>query len=102
MSVTLRPSHLLRDLRVDYAQPAHFAKMSLVLRALAVVVVGCALATTAQAARVGLLSNTLAAQTAADYSAHVPGHTFTGVDVSASVPLLTTLLANHDVILLYE
>jgi hypothetical protein len=76
--------------------------MFLTLRALAVVVIGCALATAAQAARVAVLSNTLASETAADYNAKIPGHTFTGIDVSSTVPDLPALLANFDVILLYE
>ena len=76
--------------------------MSLMLRVLAAVVAGLVFATAAYAARTGILSNTLAAQTAADYAAKIPGHTFTGIDVSASVPSLETLLANYDVILLFE
>ena len=76
--------------------------MPLTLRVLAAVLVGCTLVTTADAARVGILSNTLAAQTAADFTAKIPGHTFTGIDVSSSVPPLATLLDSFDVILLYE
>lgn len=76
--------------------------MSLTLRVLAAVFVGCALTATAHAARIGILSNTLAAETAADYNAKIAGHTFTGVDVSSTVPPLATLLANYDVILLFE
>ena len=56
----------------------------------------------AQAARVGILSNAMFVQTAADFTAKIQGHTFTPVDVSASVPPLDTLLANFDVILLFE
>ena len=76
--------------------------MSLTLRALAAVVVGCALATAAHAARIAVLSNTLAAETAADYNEKIPRHSFTGIDVSGSVPQLATLLANYDVVLLFE
>ena len=61
-----------------------------------------AFAANANAARVGILSNNLAAQTAADFALKIPGHTFTGVDVSATVPSLDSLLANYDVVLLFE
>ena len=45
-------------------------------------------ATSAQAARVGVLSNNYAAATAADFTAKIAGHTFTGVDTSAAIPTL--------------
>ena len=76
--------------------------MLFTFRLLAAVAVACALATAAHAARVGVLSNKLAAATAADFAAKIPAHTFTGIDVSASVPTLDALLANFDVLLLYE
>ena len=76
--------------------------MSSLVRVLGALVVGSLLATTADAARVGIFSNMLAVQTAANYSANVPGHTFTGVDVSAGAPPLDTMLANYDVVLLFE
>lgn len=56
----------------------------------------------AQAARVGVLSNRFSAETAADFAAHIPAHTFTAVDVSSSVPTLDSLLASYDEILLFE
>ena len=76
--------------------------MASTLRLLAAIILGYALATPAFAARVAVLSNNFSAETAADFNAKIPGHTFTGVDVSASVPALSTLLANYDVILLFE
>lgn len=76
--------------------------MSSILRVLAVLVAGSVFATPAHAARIGILSNALAAQTAADYTAKISGHTFTPVDIGASVPALAMLLANFDVVLLYE
>ncbi|MGE5170791.1 MAG: hypothetical protein ACM3JC_10545 [Rudaea sp.] len=76
--------------------------MSLVFRILAAVVAGCVLSSPAQAARVAILSNAWAAETAADYNARIPGHVFTGVDVTSSVPSLEALLADYDVILLFE
>ena len=54
------------------------------------------------AARVGVLSNNRAAETAADFNARVAGHTFTAVNVSAEVPALATLIASFDVLLLFE
>ena len=60
------------------------------------------LASTVNAARVAVLSNSLAAQTAADFNAKIPAHTFTAIDVSAGVPSVESLLANYDVVLLFE
>ena len=76
--------------------------MSFAFRALAAFVVACALSAPALAARVAILSNAWSAETAADYNAKIPGHVFTGIDVSTSVPPLDVLLANYDVILLFE
>lgn len=61
-----------------------------------------ALALPAEAARVGVLSNRWFAETAADFNAHIAGHTFTGVDVSVTTPTLSSLQASFDVILLFE
>ena len=55
-----------------------------------------------RAARVGILSNNHATETAADFSAKIPGHTFTAVDVATAVPTLTSLTTNFDVVLLFE
>ena len=76
--------------------------MSSSFRVLAAFVVGCLMATPSHAARVGVLSNALAVQTAADYSAKAPENTYTAVDVSTSVPSLDFLVANFDVLLLFE
>ena len=76
--------------------------MSVAFRALAALVVACAFSATAHAARVAILSNAWSAETAADYNAKIGGHVFTGIDVSAAVPPLDVLLANYDVILLFE
>jgi hypothetical protein len=56
----------------------------------------------AQAARVGVLSNNYASTTAADFTSKIPGHTFTGVDTSATVPTLASLLGAYDVLLVFE
>ena len=54
------------------------------------------------AARIGVLSNNHASETASDFNAMVAGHTFTAVNVSAAVPTLASLTASFDVLLLFE
>lgn len=76
--------------------------MSSLFRVLAAFVVGSLLATSSHAARVAVLSNALSDKTAADYSAKIPGNTYTAIDVSATVPALDALVANFDVLLLFE
>jgi hypothetical protein len=76
--------------------------MPLAFRVVAAVVVACAFSANALAARVAILANAWSAETAADYNAKIGGHVFTGIDVTSSVPALDTLLANYDVILLFE
>jgi len=60
------------------------------------------LAPTVDAARVAILSNSYAEETAIDFSAKVPGHTFTAFNVNSSVPTLAALTANFDVLLVFE
>ena len=76
--------------------------MSSLFRVLAAFVVGSLLATPSYAARIGVLSNALTDKTVADYTAKIPGNTYTAVDVSGSVPSLDALVANFDVLLLFE
>ena len=76
--------------------------MSSVFRVLAAFVVGSLMATPSLAARVGVLSNALSVQTAADYRAKVPENNYTPIDVSTTVPSLDYLVANFDVLLLFE
>jgi hypothetical protein len=71
------------------------------LRALAVLLT-VALCAPAFAARVGILSNRYATETAADFNAKIPGHTFTGIDTSSTVPTLNSLTSNYDVLLVFE
>ena len=54
------------------------------------------------AARVGILSNKYATETAADFNARIPGHTFTGIDTGNSVPTLSSLTSGYDVLLVFE
>jgi hypothetical protein len=70
--------------------------------AAAAVAVACMLPTTANAARVAILSNAWSAETAADFNAKIPGHVFTGINVTSNVPSLDALAANYDAILLFE
>ena len=72
------------------------------IRRFAVALAACALAVDAHAARVAILSNAWAAQTAADFNAKIVEHVFTGIDVSSKVPPLDVLLANYDAVLLFE
>ena len=102
--VALRFAHPNRR-RVDESRlerrPRLFT-MSSMFRVLAAIVVTAVFTTAAHAARIGILSNALAPQTAVDFTAKVPGHSYTAVDVSTAVPALDALLANFDVILLFE
>ena len=54
------------------------------------------------AARVGVLSNNHAAETAAEFNATVAGHTFSAVNVATTAPTLQSLTASFDIILLFE
>jgi len=56
----------------------------------------------AHAARVGILSNLHASETATDFGAQIPGHTFTAVDTLAGVPSLASLTSSFDVLLVFE
>jgi hypothetical protein len=59
-------------------------------------------ADSAFAARVGVLSNRYAAETAADFNNRITTHTFTAIDTSANVPSTASLLASFDILLLFE
>jgi hypothetical protein len=81
------------------------SKMQLRLRLVASAVFSLVLgvvASNALAARIGVLSNKHADIVAADFAAHIPGHTFTAVDVSGGPPSLNTMLASFDAVLLFE
>jgi hypothetical protein len=56
----------------------------------------------ALAARVGVLSNKYATETAADFNARITGHTFTGIETGTAIPTLDSLTNNYDVLLVFE
>ncbi|MFO1316923.1 MAG: hypothetical protein U1F58_15105 [Burkholderiales bacterium] len=56
----------------------------------------------AYAARIGILTNKYAPQTAADFSTNVGGHTFTPIDTSVTIPTLASLTGAFDAILVFE
>jgi len=59
------------------------------------------LAPLAEAARVAVISNRFAIETATDFSAKITGHSFTPI-IPSSAPTLKDLTDNYDVILLFE
>lgn len=71
-------------------------------RALFALAAATVVASPAFAARVGILSNRYATETAADFNARIPAHTFTAIDTSSSVPGLSALTGAYDVILVFE
>jgi len=71
-------------------------------RSLIVFLSAAALVAPAYAARVGILTNRYAAQTAADFGSRIPSHTFSGIDTSLSIPTLQSLLGSYDVLLVFE
>lgn len=72
------------------------------LRAGALALAAFALATVAHAARVAVVSDAFAQATAVNLAAEIPANTYAAIDVSQTTPTLANLLANYDVILLYE
>jgi hypothetical protein len=75
------------------------------LRAFAVLLtfaLGWSAAQVASAARVGILSNKYATETAADFNARIPAHAFTGIDTSTAIPTLGSLTSAYDVLLVFE
>jgi IPTL-CTERM motif len=71
-------------------------------RALFAVVASLLLVAPAEAARVGILSNRYAVETAADFNARISTHSFTAVETAVTVPSLQSLISNFDVLLLFE
>jgi len=73
-----------------------------VARLLIAVVAAAAVAAPAHAARVGILSNKYATETAADFNNRIPGHKFTAVETGTVAPTLQSLQGNFDVLLVFE
>ncbi len=80
----------------------HHPLRASVAGALALFITLAVLAMPAHAARVGILANRYATQTAADFGNRIPAHTFTGIDTSVVIPTLPALLASYDVLLVFE
>jgi hypothetical protein len=74
---------------------------ALLLRALFVFAASTAFAMPVHAARVGVLANKYATETAADFNSRIPSHVFTAVETSSAIPTLPSL-ANFDVLLVFE
>ncbi len=55
----------------------------------------------ASAANIAVLTNQFFAEGAADFNSNIPGHTFTGIDVSSVTPTLAQLSA-YNAVLLFE
>jgi hypothetical protein len=71
-------------------------------RALAVVVFGAVAVPHALAARIAILSNKYATETAADFNNRLPSHTFAAIDTSVAIPTLSSLTSGYDEILVFE
>lgn len=71
-------------------------------RLLFAVIAAAVAASPAFAARVGILSNKYAIETAADFNNRIPAHVFTAVDTSTATPDLQSLESNFDVLLMFE
>ena len=59
-------------------------------------------ATPAWAARIGILSNKYATETAADFNTRIPTHVFTAIDTSTTIPTVQSLTSAFDVVLVFE
>jgi hypothetical protein len=73
-----------------------------VARALFGLLVAIAATIPAHAARVGVLSNKYATETAADFNVRIPAHVFTAVDTSLTPPTVAALTSAFDVVLVFE
>jgi hypothetical protein len=73
-----------------------------VARVLFALLAAVAMAAPVHAARVGVLSNKYATETAADFNAHIPAHAFTAIDTTLAIPTLQSLTDAFDVVLVFE
>jgi hypothetical protein len=80
----------------------HCSTRALAARSLFVFLAALVAAAPAFAARVGILSNKFATQTAADFNNRIPSHSFTAIDTSTAVPSLASLQSSFDVLLVFE
>jgi hypothetical protein len=103
-SQSLRKSSSRNQARVEFRISMQTRRIRFTTAAIAIAVaVAATLASNfSHAARVAILSNNHATETAADFGAKIPGHTFTPINVSGAVPSLASLTTNYDVLLLFE
>jgi exosortase sorting signal-containing protein len=73
-----------------------------VARVLFALFAAIAVAAPVHAARVGVLSNKYATETAADFNVRIPTHVFTPIDTSLAIPTLQSLTNAFDVVLVFE
>jgi len=71
-------------------------------RALLVLVAAAFVAPQAFAARIAILSNKYATETAADFTAKIPSHSYAAIDTSVAIPTLNSLTSGYDAILVFE
>jgi hypothetical protein len=72
------------------------------VRVLLALFAAIAVAAPVHAARIGVLSNKYATETAADFNSRIPTHVFTAIDTSLAIPTLQSLTASFDVVLVFE
>jgi hypothetical protein len=73
-----------------------------VARVLFALFAAVAAAAPVHAARVGVLSNKYATETAADFNSHIPTHAFMAIDTSLAIPTVQSLTDAFDVVLMFE
>jgi IPTL-CTERM motif len=88
--------------RAEFRISMQTGRIRFTTAAIAIAIAAMLASSLSYAARVGILSDGYASETATDFNANVPGHTFSAVDVSTAVPPLAVLMANYDVLLLFE
>src|SRR5260221_132139 len=73
-----------------------------VARTLFALFAAIAMAAPVHAARIGVLSNKYATETAADFNTRIPTHVFTPIDTSVAIPTPQSLANSFDVVLVFE
>jgi len=92
----------LRDETRNSMQTHRFRHAAATAAAVLIATLGLGMPGAAWAVRVGVLSNNFVAETAANFSTQLSGHTFTPIDLRTTVPTLMSLTTNFDVLLVFE